>query len=51
MRYNVASAASVYLFVICMIVSFVLFRITHSDELKQQKRIERRIARRGGTAA
>ena len=50
MRYNVASAASVYLFVICMIVSFVLFRITHSDELKEQKRMERRIAKRGGVA-
>lgn len=50
MRYNIASAASVYLFVICMLVSFVLFRITHSDELKQQKRIERRIAKRGGVA-
>ena len=50
MRYNVASAASVYLFVICMIVSFVLFRVTHSDELKQQQRIERRIAKRGGVA-
>ena len=50
MRYNIASAASVYLFVICMIVSFVLFRITHSDELKEQKRMERRIAKRGGVA-
>ena len=47
MRYNVASAASVYLFVICMIVSFVLFRVTHSDELKQQKRLERKLRQRG----
>lgn len=51
MRYNIASAASVYLFVICMLVSFVLFRVTHSDELKQQKRLEKRIAKRGGVAA
>ncbi len=50
MRYNVASAASVYLFVICMLVSFVLFRITHSDELKQEKRLARRLAKRGGVA-
>ena len=47
MRYNVASAASVYLFVICMLVSFVLFRVTHSDELKQQKRLERKLRQRG----
>ena len=50
MRYNVASAASVYLFVICMLVSFVLFRVTHSDELKQQKRLERKLRQRGEMA-
>ena len=43
MRYNVASAASVYLFVICMIVSFVLFRVTSSNELRSEERARRRI--------
>lgn len=47
MRYNIASAASVYLFFICMLISFAIFRVTHSDELKQQEREARRIARRG----
>lgn len=48
MRYNVASAASVYLFIICMLVSFVLFRITSSSEEREQRKINRRIAKMGG---
>ena len=47
MRYNVASAASVYLFVICMIVSFVLFRVTHTDERRSEERAQRRIWGKG----
>lgn len=50
MRYNIASAASVYLFVICMMRQLCSVRIAHSDELKEQKRMERRIAKRGGVA-
>ena len=43
MQYGIASAASVYLFVLCMTISFVLFRVTHSDEEKRQRRTERKI--------
>ena len=43
MQYGIASAASVYLFVICMTISFVLFRVTHTDESKRQRRAERKI--------
>lgn len=43
MKYNVASAASVYLFIVCMVVSVLLFRLTNVNEEKQAKRAEKRI--------
>ncbi len=43
MQYGIASAASVYLFIVSIFISTMLFRLTNTNEEKQEKRTERRI--------
>lgn len=43
MKYNVASAASVYLFIVCAAVSILLFRLTNVNEERQAKRAAKKI--------